>query len=113
MAGITESMGTLLLETMGDMVEDIYYTAYGESEKTIKAHVFREKANQENVRGATNQRNQLRIFISRDDSEGVADVTPNKDSVRIKIDIGSSEYKIRLVRQILSQDAGGYMLAIA
>lgn len=110
---IIDRLGKALINTLGDMVETIYYTPSGGTELELSAQVFRDKDNQENIRGGTRNVAGIRIFIRKDATYGVESVIVNEDVVKVKLDQHDTEYATRRVRKILNQDTGGFVLAIA
>ncbi len=95
---------------MDDAIETIYYTPKGGSELTLSGHVFRKETMDRNMpHNALNKKPDLSIWIQND---SVPDVTKNADKVRILRNRGDSTYQTKTVRDILSQDAGCWVLEL-
>ena len=67
--------------------ETIKYTPNGASERNVQAVVYRPKNDTLNFRpGNFNQaRTELKIRVSQDATNGVATVTPNLDTIKLKV----------------------------
>lgn len=109
--GVLEDSMADAMEAMAstEMSEQIFYTPSGGVEVEIPAMVFRQVPSRDRIEQASIGKTETVIYVSR---VNVPTVTERVDVVRLVADVHDASAKSYRVGQIVSQDAGGYTLAL-
>lgn len=94
-----------------EFAEEISYTSYGGSPKTIKAIVDRQRINPAGEDTGRILTNEVEIAIANDETEGVASINKGKDTVVFPERIGGDDVTW-FVADILKQDEGMWHLLL-
>lgn len=89
--------------------EEIVYTPYGGSAKTIRAMVNRNPSDPMAEGGQRTMENTIEVFISTDATHGISSITLGEDKVQVADDIGGAVRKYT-VQRIIAQDEGMWQL---
>lgn len=99
---------TAILDT-GEFAENISYTPYGGSAKTIKAIVDRQDMQAESVDGGNTLARYIRISVANHADDGILSVSVRKDKVSVPWREGGTA-EDWLVHQVESKDSGMWTL---
>lgn len=94
-----------------EFAENVSYTAYGESPKTIKAVVERDTPEPTAEDRNRTAKNQAIIHIANEATYGVTGVSKGRDKVEFPANIGGADV-VWVVTQILKQDDGMFTLLV-
>jgi hypothetical protein len=109
--GIFSDIAAEITGSMDDAVELVYYTANGAAEISFSTHVFRNSLSAADAqRGPAQLNNDIRVYIP---VAYVPTITLQKDSVRIKRNMGDTAYTAFSVMKIEKQDAGSFTVRVA
>lgn len=113
------SLKTRMLEDMAyrilnndEFSENIVYTPYGGTAKTIKAVVIRERLETSPQDAGRALHRQAEIFIANDATYGMAAVQKGQDSIQMAVYEGGSPMVVWSVEDILSKDSGAWRLLV-
>lgn len=92
--------------------ENVAYTPYGGSGKTIKALVIRERleTSPQDAGRAMNRR--AEIYIANDATLGVSVVDKGRDEVQMPVYEGGSPFETWTVIDVISKDSGAWRLLV-
>jgi hypothetical protein len=95
-----------------EFAETIVYTPFGQSGKTLKAIVIRERLETSQLDSGRSLSRQAEIHIANDLSLGVVSVSKGKDEVQMPVYEGGSPLEIWSVIDVLSKDSGAWRLLV-